>query len=72
MREIAGSERIEETNEHRLKLAEKVLQLAATCLEMEISIDVHRKKDARDAKLVKDGLKSLKDGEDKPKGGQYL
>jgi hypothetical protein len=60
---IVGSIPVEETNEHRLKLAEKVLLCASQCLELELTIQ--RANDM----LGDDKLAALGD---KPKGGQYL
>jgi hypothetical protein len=63
MTEIIGSVRLEETNEHRLGLAEKVLFSACQCLELELSI--------QKGEQIINGP-SLADMGEKPKGGQYL
>jgi hypothetical protein len=48
--EIIGAERLAETDQHRLALAEKVLSAALTMLEFEITLDQMMKKQKEEKK----------------------
>jgi hypothetical protein len=64
--------RLPETNEHRLKLADKVLQAAGQCLEYEISMEAHARKEKLEAAALKE-LKAIADKTPKalPGAGGY-
>jgi len=68
--EIIGSCRIEETNEHRLALAEKVLNCAAQCLEFEISVALTALKEKAAVKAFKAGARTV-GSTGKPAEGGY-
>ena len=61
--------RIEETNEHRLALAEKVLNVAAQCLEFEVSVELANRKEKAAVKAFKAGARTV--GGSKPAEGGY-